>query len=873
MKRAILLTIGIFFTIFVYATHNRAGEITYKHKSGYTYTITLLTYTYTPSAANTSRDFLTMEWGDGTSFQIPRIQIDYLPDDYQRNTYVTDHTFPGPGVYEISMSDPNRNLDILNIPNSVNVVFTVKTTLKIDPTLGFDNTPVMLNPPIDKAAKGVLFIHNPSAFDSDGDSLSYKMATCLGDAGLPIPGYVLPPASDTIYVNPITGDLVWNTPTTIGKYNVAMEIEEWRHGIKIGSIIRDMQIEVQETDNHPPVINPLQNVCVTAGDTVKFNVKATDQDNDIVTLSATGGPFTVAPTIAVFPTAYARSSVTVPFFWATDSMHVRKQPYTVLFRAQDDNPSVPLTAYSQAQIIVNASAPTIIQVSPTNNSIFLKWISKNNSNAAGYRIYRRIESFSFTPDNCKTGIPEYTGYQLIKELTGSDIRTFSDNDNGIGLTQGYTYCYRITSYYSDGAESYTSNEMCVDLVRSTPVFIQNTVTFTDKNRGSIHLKWLKPDSLNSVQYPPPYKYQLSASSDLNGSLYGNPVDISGIDNTSYIDTLINTYQTPKIYKLILQYDSAGVWNQIGAPAYASSVFIKGIPGDRKMTIKSEANVPWKNSKYILYRKDADQNCSANTLPYDSVTFATIPEITDYKLINGNKYWFLLKTVGNYDLDYLPKNLINYSQEICISPSDTIPPCPPKLSVKSDCDLLQNTLTWQLTDSCDADIAKFRIYYSDTSNGTLNLLTEITDNTVRSYIHKPETSLAGCYALAAVDSAGNVVATDKLMKMCVDNCDYYSLPNVFTPNGDNMNDHFIPFPYKFVQKIDLKVYNRWGDLVFKTEDPNINWDGKDYKSGKPVSDGIYYYLCDVYEYRLVGVVPRNISGFVQIIGNNKNSSGK
>jgi gliding motility-associated-like protein len=873
MKRALFFIISILIPSILSATHNRAGEITYRHLSGYTYEITLITYTYTPSAANESRDLLTMVWGDDSSSEIQRMDIDYLPDDYQRNTYIGQHTFPGPGVYEMSMSDPNRNDGVLNIPGSVNVVFTVKTTLKIDPTLGFNNTPVMLNPPIDKAAKDILFIHNPSAFDADGDSLSFKMATCLGESGLPIQGYMLPPASNSIYVDAVTGDLVWDKPTTIGKYNVAIEIEEWRDGIKIGSIIRDMQIEVQETDNHPPVIAPLADICVTAGNTVEFQVTANDEDNDYITLNATGGPFNVSPEIAVFPQTSAMGSVTSTFFWQTNCLHVRKLPLTVLFRAQDDHPSVSLTDYKDVMITVNAPAPENLNAVPSNSTVVLTWTPTGCTNATGYRIFRRMESFAFVPAECETGVPEYTGYTQIKELSGSDKNSFVDDNNGAGLTQGYTYCYRIVSYFADGAESYTSNEICAELVRSTPVFIENTVAYTDENKGSIHLKWLKPEGLNAVQYPPPYKYQLSESPDLNGQFYGTPIDIFGIDNTFYVDTLINTVQTSHIYKLILMNETTNGWEQIGAPAYASSVFTEGKADDRKMKIISSENVPWQNSQYILYRKNADELCTKNTTPYDSISFSSEKEITDFNLENGTWYWYRVKTVGNYDLDYLPKNLINFSQEICVSPSDTIPPCPPKLTVKSDCDLLQNTLTWQLTDTCSADIAKFVIYYSNTQNGALAVLTEINDRTVRSFVHTPEGSLAGCYALAAVDSVGNFIGPEQLVKICVDNCNYYSLPNVITPNGDGDNDLFIPFPYKFVEKIELKIYNRWGNLVFETQNPDINWDGTDYKSKQPVSDGVYYYLCDVYEYRLSGIVPRNIAGFVQIIGNKKTETGK
>ena len=42
----------------------------------------------------------------------------------------------------------------------------------------------------------------------------------------------LPPATNSIRVDSISGDLIWDTPADTGKFNVAMEIQEWRNGKK-----------------------------------------------------------------------------------------------------------------------------------------------------------------------------------------------------------------------------------------------------------------------------------------------------------------------------------------------------------------------------------------------------------------------------------------------------------------------------------------------------------------------------------------------------------------------------------------------------------------------------------------------------------------
>jgi gliding motility-associated-like protein len=100
---------------------------------------------------------------------------------------------------------------------------------------------------------------------------------------------------------------------------------------------------------------------------------------------------------------------------------------------------------------------------------------------------------------------------------------------------------------------------------------------------------------------------------------------------------------------------------------------------------------------------------------------------------------------------------------------------------------------------------------------------------------------------------------------MDNICGYRLPNVFTPNGDGYNDYFTPFSdFSSVAKINLTIFDRWGKKVFETNDPAINWDGKDRTTNQPCSDGVYFYICDVFEFTLSGTVKRTIRGTVTIL---------
>lgn len=65
-----------------------------------------------------------------------------------------------------------------------------------------------------------------------------------------------------------------------------------------------------------------------------------------------------------------------------------------------------------------------------------------------------------------------------------------------------------------------------------------------------------------------------------------------------------------------------------------------------------------------------------------------------------------------------------------------------------------------------------------------------------------------------------------------------VPNVFTPNGDGANDEF-RVAYRSIKEFHCWVYNRWGHLVYKWDDPAKGWDGT--INGRPAAEGAYFYV--------------------------------
>lgn len=67
-----------------------------------------------------------------------------------------------------------------------------------------------------------------------------------------------------------------------------------------------------------------------------------------------------------------------------------------------------------------------------------------------------------------------------------------------------------------------------------------------------------------------------------------------------------------------------------------------------------------------------------------------------------------------------------------------------------------------------------------------------------------------------------------------------VPNVFTPNGDGINDLF-KVAYRSIIEFHGWVYNQWGGLVYQWVDPTQGWDGT--INGKPAADGAYMYIIE------------------------------
>ncbi len=847
----------------LFATHQRAAEITYLWIEGLTYEVTITMYTYTPSPADDSRNTLPIFWGDNTGDEIPRIVFQDLPDNYTLNVYRMRHTFPASGTYTIAVEDPNRNFGVVNIPNSVNVPMFVQSELVINPFLGVNNSVQLLNPPIDQGCVGKTFIHNPSAFDPDGDSLSYRLVRCKGAGGFDIPGYTFPQASVAFQIDPVTGDMIWETPVLQGEYNVAFIVEEWRNGIKIGSVTRDMQILIGACDNNPPDIITISDTCIVAGTLLTFDVTAIDPDGNKVTLSATGGPFELSesPASIVPDPAEGNDTVTTTFFWNTNCSHVRKNPYSLLFKAKDEHPVVNLTNLKAVSITVIAPPLNELQAIPLGNGIDLMWSPAGCINALGYKVYRRNGSAQYQSGYCETGVPASTGYQLIQTIQGVSVTSFRDDDNGQGLTPGIDYCYMVTYFFADGAESQVNMEACAALKRDLPVITHVSNDSTDLLSGRVLVAWSKPVDLDQQQFPGPYRYFLLRSDGISADeLVFTGV---GLDDTLYTDNTVNLNESVVAYRYTVELSSLTV-GRIGFSKPAESIYVTASGTDKEIRLSWNPMVPWINELYEVYRLDPGGTV------YQFVGVTEANSYFDKNLINEETYCYYVRSIGSYSSPGIVNPIINYSQLVCAQAFDDVPPCHPILSVTTDCETITNKLNWvNDQDSCSADIAQYYIYFTPSAEQPFSLIDSV-QAPVLSYQHSSIDFITGCYYIKAIDFNGNLSAASNVACVDYDDCPLYDLPNFFSPNSDLINDRFVPLNYPStnpkanVDRVEMIIFNRWGRIVFKTTDPMINWDGRNQENGKDCTDGVYFYTCKVYFKSFDGFEEVKLQGSITII---------
>jgi gliding motility-associated-like protein len=314
----ILLFAGLFSNS-VFATHVQGGNLTYTCLGGNQYEVTLALYrdcagVSAPTSVSIRRK--SVSCNINTTFTLNKIAgtgIEVSPICPNSHTTCTGGSLPGVQEYlykgvvtlppcsdwVLSFVLNARNNAITTITNPGGQDMYIEATLN---NLAFpcNNSPQFTNKPVPFICVGQTYCFNNGSNDVDGDSLSYSLVTPHTSATTFVTytgGYSAsqPMASNPAATfNPQTGDMCVK-PTMLQVTVLAMLVKEWRNGVLVGSIMRDIQIRTVTCTNNNPSLNGINNTGVysinaCAGVPLTLNIPSFDVDgSQNVTLTWNSG--------------------------------------------------------------------------------------------------------------------------------------------------------------------------------------------------------------------------------------------------------------------------------------------------------------------------------------------------------------------------------------------------------------------------------------------------------------------------------------------------------------------------------------------------------------------------------------------------------
>ena len=169
-----------------------------------------------------------------------------------------------------------------------------------------------------------------------------------------------------------------------------------------------------------------------------------------------------------------------------------------------------------------------------------------------------------------------------------------------------------------------------------------------------------------------------------------------------------------------------------------------------------------------------------------------------------------------------------------------------LYVSADNLLLRNSLIWNLYEGWNGNVIEYRIYrgidgvFDSTPIGTTSFNTRYYEDDVSDLLETPGEF---CYYVEAVESLNlyGIDETSQSNRACVIQQPLIYVPNAMVVGG--VNSIFKPvISYSDYESYDLKIFNRWGELVFQTNDVYTGWDGR--ADGIPLKEGVYIWVIEI-----------------------------
>lgn len=492
---------GTFYAIPAKASHTMGADLTYQCLGGNTYKVTVSFYRDCIGIAAPTNPFVTITSASCaqslgvTCYPRAGTGQEVTPTCSSAVTTCNGGSFTGiqewvyDGIVTLPMQCTDwrfgyslccRNAAITTINTPSTSTFYIYATLNnvITPC---NSSPTFSNKPVPFLCLGQQFCFNHGAYDADGDSLAYSLITPLQTATTPVT-YLAPynaanplNSSPATAFNTATGDICL-TPQALEVTVMAVLVKEYRNGVLIGTVERDIQITVMNCNNNLPSlsgINGTNNFSMTicANEATCFNIFSSDPDSG-QTLTVDwnngipGGTFTTGP--GVRPTSV--------FCWTPSSSDIGRT-FTFTATVRDDAcPYRGSQTYSYTITVIGIR----VNAGP-DQAIACSDLATLTANASGGGPYTYLWSNGSTMQSITVGAGTY----IVTASNGS----CSARDTVV-----------VTMPYIPIAAFTNSTTAC----SNTPV------TFTDQSTttgGAIwYWNWTFGDGTSSLQQNPTHTY-------------------------------------------------------------------------------------------------------------------------------------------------------------------------------------------------------------------------------------------------------------------------------------------------------------------------------------------------------------------------------
>ena len=271
-------------------------------------------------------------------------------------------------INKLSWNTCCRNPSILNINTPSNNSFYIHTYLTVPVAGTVNSTPEFLTPVVSYVPVDSNWQFNQLPFDADGDSLVWSIVAPNQSAVMQTSAWVLPTsnASNIFSIDPFGGQITWK-PNTLGAYIAGVLVEEYRGGVKIGEVQRDLSFivvplgfTVAKIANmgslFPVSSNGNYKMSLSAG--VPFNVIVVANNANLSnnSMKSFGEPYLSATNPSLFSSAQTSVDVISGYFsWTPSSAQIRSNPYIVTFRVKSGS------FYSDETLLIEVGNFTSVQ--------------------------------------------------------------------------------------------------------------------------------------------------------------------------------------------------------------------------------------------------------------------------------------------------------------------------------------------------------------------------------------------------------------------------------------------------------------------------------------------------------------------------------